>query len=156
MLMVDRPDTEAPDTLGVSLDTLAQIVLLARAYDAQTEESDPDEASNAADDRIVSVLETQADNPIGQELREAIESLSDDEQAILVALTWIGRGDFGSDELETAINTALERREGSTVEYLLGVPLLGDLIEQGAATCGINLSSEEAEDLYPPDSGAQG
>ena len=71
--MFGRPDGEGRDTIDVSLNKLAQIVLLARAFDAQTSESDPDEASNASDDRLVSVLEAQADNPIGQELREAIE-----------------------------------------------------------------------------------
>jgi hypothetical protein len=149
--MFGRLDGKARDTIDVSLDKLAQIVLLARAYDAQTPESDPDEASNASDDRVVSILEAQADNPVGQELREAIDSLSDDEQAVLVALTWIGRGDFECDEFDRAITTAFERRQGSTVDYLLGMPLLGDLIEQGAAACGADLSDEEAEELYHPD-----
>src|SRR5574342_444411 len=149
--MLSRLNSEGRDSIEVSLDKLAQIVLLARAYDAQTSESDPDEASNASDDRLISVLETQADNPIGQELREAIESLSDDEQAVLVALTWIGRGDFEGDEFDKAISTALERRQGSTVDYLVGVPLLGDLVELGAAACGIDLANEEAEEMYHPD-----
>ena len=108
--MFGRPDGEGRDTIDVSLNKLAQIVLLARAFDAQTSESDPDEASNASDDRLVSVLEAQADNPIGQELREAIESLSDDEQAVLVALTWVGRGDFECDELEKAVTTVRPQR----------------------------------------------
>jgi hypothetical protein len=152
--MFGRLDGEARDTIEVSLGKLAQIVLLARAFDAQTSESDPDEASNASDDRLVSVLEAQADNPIGQELREAIEGLSDDEQAVLVALTWIGRGDFDCQELDKAITTAIERRQGSTVDYLVGIPLLGDLLEQGAASCGIDLADEEAEELYHLDDGA--
>ena len=149
--MFGRLDGAGRETLEVSLDKLAQIVLMARAYDAQTAETDPDEASNASDDRLVSVLEAQADNPAEQQLREAIESLSDDEQAVLVALTWIGRGDFGCDELDGAITTAFERRQGSTVDYLVGIPLLGDLIEQGAASCGIDLADEEAEEMYHPD-----
>jgi len=148
--MFSRLNGEARETLEVSLDKLAQIVLLARAYDAQVSESDPDEASNASDDRLVSVLESQADNPIEQELREAIEGLSDDEQAALVALTWIGRGDFACEELDRAITTAFERRQNSTVDYLVGIPLLGDLIDQGAASCGIPLSAEEASELYHP------
>ena len=149
--MFGRLDDGGRDTIDVSLDKLAQIVLLARAYDAQTSESDPDEGSNPSDDHLVSVLEAQADNPIAQELREAIEGLSDDEQAVLVALTWIGRGDFECEEFEKAVTTALERRQGSTVDYLVGIPLLGDLIEQGAASCGIGLADEEAEELYHPD-----
>jgi len=83
----------------------------------------PEEASNAADDRGVSVLEFQADNSIAQELREAIASLSDDEQAVLVALVWIGRGDFQANEFDQALSMAFERRLGPTADYLLGLPI---------------------------------
>jgi len=153
--MFGRLNGEARESIDVSLDKLAQIVLLARAFDAQTSESDPDEASNAADDRGVSVLEFQADNPIAQELREAIDSLSDDEQAVLVALVWIGRGDFEANEFDQALSMAFERRLGPTADYLLGFPVLGDLLEQGAAACGASLSAEEAGELYHPDGSAQ-
>lgn len=153
--MFGRLNGEARDTLDVSLDKLAQIALLARAYDAQVWESDPDDASNGSDDGQVSVLEAQADNPIEQELREAIDSLSDDEQAVLVALTWIGRGDYSGEELDSAVTAAMDRRQASTVDYLLGVPMLGDFIEQGAASCGIPLSAEESRELYHPDGDAR-
>lgn len=149
--MVIKLNSKGRDSVEVSLDRLAQIVLLARAYDAQTPEADPGESSNSTDDRGVCVLEAQPDNPIGQELRESIECLSDDEQAALVALAWIGRGDFACEDFDGAVTTACERRQGSTADYLMGIPLLGDLVEQGAAACGIDLAGEEAAELYHPD-----
>ena len=125
----------------ISSETVAWIVLKARAYDVQVAESDPEEASDSPDDRAVSVLEDQADNPARLELYEAIESLSDDEQAVLVALVWIGRGDMDAGEWEGAVSLATERRRGPTVDYLMGIPLLGDYLSDGAAAVGILLPS---------------
>jgi hypothetical protein len=153
--MFGRLNGEARETIDVPLDKLAHIVLLARAFDAQVSESDPNEASNAIDDRGVSVLESQPDNSTEMELRQAIDSLSEDEQAVLVALAWIGRGDFDGSEFDQALTMAFERRLGPTSDYLLGLPLLGDLLEQGAAACGANLTGEETERLYHVDGSAK-
>ena len=128
----------APD---ISSETLAWIVLKARAYDVLVAESDPDEASDAIDDRAVSVLEDQADNPAQLELYQAIEGLSDDEQAVLVALVWIGRGDMDAEEWDDAVSLAGKRRRGPTVDYLMGIPLLGDYLNEGAAALGVLLPS---------------
>lgn len=153
--MFGRLNGEARETIDVPLDKLAQIVLLARAFDAQVSQSGPDEASNAADDGGVSVLESKPDNPIEPELRQTIDDLSEDEQAVLVALAWIGRGDFEASEFDRALTLAFERRLGSTSDYLLGLPLLGDLLEQGAAACGAGLSTEETKRLYHVDGSAK-
>ncbi len=72
-----------------------------------------------------------ADDPVAQELKDAIEALNDDEQAELVAMTWIGRGDFTSDEWDEVVRTARQRRTNPTADYLLGTPLLDDCLEEG-------------------------
>ncbi|MFQ3595811.1 MAG: DUF3775 domain-containing protein [Sphingomonadaceae bacterium] len=139
---------ETPESLDISTETLAWIILKARAFDAQAGVSDPDESSNSADDRFVSVLEGQSDDPTEAELMELIDSLSDDERASLVALAWIGRGDYDAEEWDEVRAMARERRQGSTARYLMEMPLLGDYLEEGAAALGINLSDEEAEGYY--------
>jgi len=153
--MFGRLNGEARETIDVSLDKLAQIILLARAFDAQIAQTDPDEASNAPDDRGISARAPQVDNPTALELREAIDGLSEDEQAVLVALVWIGRGDFSAAEFDLALSTAFERRQGSTADYLLGFPMLGDLLEQGAAICGACPDNFEVAELYHPNGSAR-
>ena len=54
--------------------------------------------SNPTDDREVDVLESDGDNPTLQELEGALATLNIDEQLDLLALTWLGRGDFPSFE----------------------------------------------------------
>ena len=46
-----REDIERPESLDLSSETLAYLVLKARSFDAQTPPADSNEASNAADDR---------------------------------------------------------------------------------------------------------
>lgn len=132
------------ETLDIPLDTLAFLVLKARAFDAQAGVSDPDEASNPSDDREVSVLEGQSDDPTAEELASAIEALRDEEQTALVALAWMGRGDFDAGEWEDAKSLARERRRGSTARCLMGMPQLGDYLEEGAAALGVNLTDHES------------
>jgi hypothetical protein len=139
-----KPQPDPPETLDVSLDTLAFLVLKARAFDAQAGVSDPDEASNPSDDREVSVLEGQSDDPTAEELAAAIASLSDEEQTALVALAWIGRGDFEASEWEDAKSLARQRHKGPTSRYLMGMPQLGDYLEEGVAALGVNLAEDES------------
>jgi hypothetical protein len=144
-MAIVREDIERPDSLELSSKTLAYLVIKARAFDAQTPPADSNDASNPADDREVSVLEAMRDDATVRELRAAIAGLSEDQQISLVALAWIGRGDFDAAEWEEALALARQRRRGSTARYLMGMPLLGDYIEEGAAALGLNLTEEESE-----------
>lgn len=139
------------DDLGVSEETLAAIILEARAFDAMVDETDEDEASNDIDDGEVSALEDQSDNPAEQVLLEGIAGLSMDEQETLVALAWIGRGDYDASEWEEARQMAADRDNGDVAHYLSGMPMLGDYLEAGAAALGINLAETEAQTMSHPD-----
>ena len=77
------------------------------------------------------------------EIREAIEDLNEDEQVELVALTWVGRGDFSAAEWEDALAAAQERHTGPSSKYLLGMPLLGDLLEEGFTALGYTCEDYE-------------
>jgi hypothetical protein len=145
-----RRDDPDPIDIGISTETLAFIVLHARAYDMEVPESDPDEGSNAADDRMIDVLEEGPDNAMGAELRAAIVSLPVDQRAALVALTWIGRGDYDRSQWAEALATAQSRANGATARYLMGMPMLGDLLEQGADEVGIDLTRDEQIGMHHP------
>ncbi|MAT34648.1 MAG: hypothetical protein CMK06_05840 [Ponticaulis sp.] len=135
------------EDLGVSDHTLASIVLQAKRFDAIVPESDPNDASNESDDREVDVLEDQADNPARYELTAAINGLEPTEREALIALTWLGRGDYEPEQWEEAKSVAAERNNGSAARYLTGIPLLGNYLEAGAAALGINITDAETEIL---------
>ena len=137
----------ATPPLNISTDKVCQIVVLAREYDAKEEDTDDDSGSNPSDDRMIDVLEESADDPVAEELREAIDGLNYDEQVDLVALMWLGRDGGTLDDWSSLRSQAEEERNDRTAEYLLGEPLLADYLEEALTTFGRSCLDFESRDL---------
>lgn len=133
---------EIPD-LAISAEKVAAILAKARQFDVKDVVTDPDSGSNASDDAMLSVLEDHSDDPVRTELTAIIRGLNEDEQIDLVALAWLGRGDGELDDWDDIRAEASRAHNKRTAEYLLGIPLLGDLLEEGLAQFGH--STEEFE-----------
>ncbi|MBS3650925.1 DUF3775 domain-containing protein [Pseudaminobacter sp. 19-2017] len=82
------------------------------------------------------LAEEESENLLEEELRELIDDLNVDEAAELVALAWIGRGDYEGSEWTEAVAAARERGNRRTSKYLLGMPMLGDWLEEGLESIG--------------------
>jgi hypothetical protein len=132
--------------LSVPIETLAFIIEKAREFDAEIEVDDPDSGSNAPDDKEMAILEDSADNPTEEELTAMLAGLNDDELAEILALVWVGRGDFDKQSWGEALSGARSTRDKRIVPYLIGTPMLGDLVEDGLAELGyaVPLPEEEA------------
>jgi len=143
--MADNDSDNSSDELTVSSEMVFFIIVKAREFDEQIAPSDPDSGSNPTDDREIDVLEEEADNPIVQELRAAFERLNIDEQLDLLALTWLGRGEFGT--FAEARKEAEGLDEVHAGRYLIGTPLLGDYLEEGLSQLGISLEDFEVNRL---------
>jgi hypothetical protein len=130
--------------LVLPLDRLAYIVAKAREFDAEVP-ADPDAAtgSDPPDDDEREVLLDTPDNPTEQELRDAIDGLGPAERQELLALTWLGRGDFDVDTWPEALRQAGETADANLTDYLVGTPLLGDFLEEGASALGLSLEDFE-------------
>lgn len=129
--------------LEIAPEKVAYIIIKAREYDSKVGTWDDSAAAGDAGEEPDSILEDYADDPTRAELTGFINGLNDDEQAHLVALTWIGRGTYGADELDEAVDTARSERVNKTSQYLLGIPLLADYLAEGLEKLGI--SAEDAE-----------
>lgn len=77
------------------------------------------------------LVEEEQDDFSEAELRELIEDLNVDEATELVAIAWIGRGDYDSGDMSAAFEEARERATSPVATYLLGLPLLPDYLEAG-------------------------
>lgn len=129
--------------LEIQPEKVAHVAIRAREIDAKVGRWDGKGDTADAD----TILEARAGDATEGELRAFIDTLNADEQASLVAVMWIGRETFGADELVEAIQTAKDEATGPTADYLLGVPLLSDYLEDGLDALGFNPSDLE-DDLY--------
>ncbi|KEO60127.1 DUF3775 domain-containing protein [Thioclava indica] len=111
--------------LNISTAKIATVILRARKYDADVPSSGH-----------------------ARELRAFIAALNEDEQAALTAVMWIGRETFDASELDEAVNTAKAEATVPTEDYLLGIPMLADYLEDGLSALGVSLE-EAQEDIDP-------
>lgn len=129
--------------LDISAEKVAVIIDKARQFDVKDVVTDPGSGSNASDDAMLSVLEDHPDDPVRGELTAIIRGLNEDEQIDLVALAWLGRGDGELDDWDDIRAEAARLRNKRAAEYLLGMPLLGDHLEEALTQFGH--SAEEFE-----------
>ena len=93
------------------------------------------------------MLEDHEDDPVVEELTSLINSLSEDEQIDLVALAWLGRDEFSASDWPAVREEAARARNQRTAEYLLGMPLVGDYLEEGLSMLGYSCEEFEIERL---------
>jgi hypothetical protein len=130
--------------LVIRRESLAFIIAKAREFDAEVPiEPDAATGSDPADDDEREVLLDTPDNPTEQELRDAIDGLGLPERQELLALMWLGRGDYDADSWPEALREAVETTIANVIDYLVGTPLLGDYLEEGASVLGLSLEDFE-------------
>ncbi len=133
------------DELTISPEKVFFIIVKAREFDEKVAPTDPDSGSNPSDDRGVDVLEEEAEDTVEEELEAALGALNADEQLDLIALMWLGRGDFAS--FAQAREEAEDMRDKHIPSYLMGTPKLGDFVEEGLAQLGYSLEDFEKNRL---------
>ena len=129
--------------LTIPLEKLFFIIEKAREFDAEVPADAGDSESNPSDDDESGILLDTPDNGTLQELRDAIEGLNTDEQEELLALIWVGRGDFTAAEWPDAMRQARQSRTASEADYLIGTPLLSDYLEEAVSALGLSLEEFE-------------
>jgi hypothetical protein len=122
--------------VDMPLSKLQYIVEKAREFDGEVAPSGLEDGNNPADEEERSIIEAGPDNVAEAELRAVLTALNSDERAELLALVFVGRGDFGRDAWEDALREARDALDPALVSYLMGTPMLGDLIEEGLAELG--------------------
>jgi hypothetical protein len=131
--------------LEIEPEIVYYLILKSREFDEKDVPGEGDDSDEAPGDAMIErSMRYYDDDPVAQEIKDTVDGLNDDHQAELVALTWVGRGDFTADDWNEAVRLARERHSGPTSDYLLGTPLLGDYLEEGLSQLGYTV-----EDLEP-------
>ena len=142
----NEPDGSEEDSAGaltISPEKVCFVIVKAREFDVKDAVTEPDPGSNPTDDKETAVLEDHEDDPVVEELTGFIDALTEDEQVDLVALAWLGREDYTASDWEAVREEAAAAHNDRTASYLLGMPLLGDFLEEGLSLLGY--SCEEFE-----------
>jgi hypothetical protein len=124
--------------LNIGLDTICFIIAKAREFQAKEQVVIPETPSSPADDWALQVLADHIDDFSLQEVSSSVQDLDPEQQAELIALMWLGRGDYGIDEWESSLVDAMDQYEehDNTAQYLLAHPMVPDHLEEGLIAHG--------------------
>jgi len=129
--------------LTIAPERVCFLIIKAREFDAKMEPEVPEPGDNPVDDEDREILFDYPDDPTVEEIRGFLEQLNEDESVELLALLWLGEGDYDADEWEEALAEARDNPDERRTEAFLSVPLLGDFLEQGLAELGYSCEDVE-------------
>ena len=122
--------------LDVNPQTVCFLIDKAHEFHAKEEVTIPEGPGSPADDWATQVLADHQDDFTYQEMVATINDLEPDQQIQLVALMWLGRGDYDLKEWAEATANAQEEWNTRTAEYLIATPLLADYLMAGLDALG--------------------
>jgi hypothetical protein len=117
--------------LDINPETVCRLAELARVFHAQEEVVIPEEPDDPSGDWPTQILAGHAGDSFLEEFRGIVTDLEPDQQQQVVALLWLGRGDFSLEEWPDAVQQATDNWNENTADYLIAHPLLPDYLSDG-------------------------
>ncbi|MSO99212.1 MAG: DUF3775 domain-containing protein [Rhodospirillaceae bacterium] len=137
--------------VDIAVENVCFVITKARELMADVHELQDEPGHHSGDDLIKDDLpEEDAPAAAGsaeyEELKELIEGLSEDDQFELIALAWIGRGTFTTDDWDEAAETAQDEHARHPARYLMSMPLLADYLEESLNEFGLSCEGIDEEE----------
>lgn len=123
MLQIDPSDVCAIIAAAARFHGCAEVVI-------------PDEPDAVDDDWAQEVLAGYTALPEYLALRRLLDALAMHEQVNVLALMWLGRGDYTGDEWAAALEAALAAPREHLTDYLMANPGLAGYLETGLGHLG--------------------
>ncbi|SCZ64237.1 DUF3775 domain-containing protein [Thiohalomonas denitrificans] len=119
-------------------DIVRAVIERAREFQAQDSVVFPDEQTIPSDDAewAMQVVAGHDEDTVLEEGRTLIDDLEPDQQVTLMALMWVGRGDFAPEEWEEALEQGRDLYADNTADILFSTPMVSDYLEEGLAALG--------------------
>ncbi|ARG97335.1 DUF3775 domain-containing protein [Legionella micdadei] len=125
------------NVLNINPDIVCFIISRAREFHAKEEvtfsENTPD---SSYEYDWAQVLADHADDLCYIEVKKEIETLDPDQKVDLLALMYVGRGDFEANEWSAAYQEAKENIADNLTDYLFAKPLIAYYLEKGLEALG--------------------
>jgi hypothetical protein len=124
--------------LRINVDKVCQIMEAARELAGRVVPTTGDRTTNG-DDSPLAFIEQRDDDPTRQQIVEAIAGMNVEEQVDLLALVYLGRGDFELDGWDDALEEARNRIESGDADFMIGdraLPAyLGEALDAFGKSC---------------------
>lgn len=109
---------------------------LAPEFDSAEVDTDLGDDPVQDEDQLLAETEDRGVDPIETELTALIDGLNIDAQRDLLALIWLGRGDYGAEDWYQARRQARETANLHVAQYLEETPLASDYLVEGLTLLG--------------------
>lgn len=119
--------------LDLSAEAVQFIIDKAHEFQSRDDVTMPEDLEDEEfdEDTVLQFAADYSGDAYYQELMNTISDLDPDQQMALVALMWVGRGEYSLDEWEEALQYAEETWTEQMAEYLISTPLLADYLAEG-------------------------
>lgn len=125
--------------LEIDREILCYVAAKAREFQAKEGVVIPDDSpEGSGDDWAMQVLANHQDDMTLQEIYGLIADLGERSRAELVAMLWLGRGDYEAAEFETAVDDAIGDFSVNAAAYLLSHPMVSDYLADGLIALGMS------------------
>lgn len=122
--------------LHIPLDAICYIIAKTRELQAKEDVVIPDSPSSPTEDWALQVLADHSGDYTLAELAHYIGEMGQRQRAELIALMWVGRGDYTIDDWEQAVDDAIGDHSVRATPYLLSHPMVSDDLEEGLIAHG--------------------
>jgi hypothetical protein len=128
--------------INLNPETVCFIIDKARQFQSKEEVVITEQPDSPADDWARQLLANHAGDPCVDEVKEAVQDLEPDQQAELLALMWLGRGDYLPSEWKNAVSDAADSLSDmdEPALYLLTHPLVASYLTEGLDLHGYSCS----------------
>lgn len=122
--------------LHIPLDAICYIISQVREFQAKEEVVIPEDPASPAEDWALQVLADHSGDYTLTELLGYIGEMNQRQRAELVALMWVGRGDYAIEDWESAVDDAIGDYSLRAAQYLVTHPMAADNLEEGLIAHG--------------------
>jgi hypothetical protein len=91
----------------------------------------PQTSSNPEDSRSLLSLHKVKGTPPYKKLNRLVDHLQPHQRCQILALIWIGRGEFSADQWELAINKAKEFKQHNITDYMISLAEVSSFLKNG-------------------------
>jgi len=124
--------------LRISSEKVCAFIEAAREVAGTVPSTAGDRTTTGDDSKLMTIEDNPGEDSRRQQMVEFVAGLTVEEQTDLLALTWLGRGDYDIDEWDDALAEAEARIAARDPDYMIGDAALPEYLGDGLEAFGMS------------------